>query len=107
MALIIWTNCFFFSRGNTFKLKHVTMNITGQANEVPMFTCVATSGALAFYFGGTPTGNFPHDSSVAEVKAALEHHPSVVEVVVTFNSSGSAAVCQLASNVVTVKFTQN
>eukprot|EP00614_Pseudopedinella_elastica_P009543 CAMPEP_0172605252 /NCGR_PEP_ID=MMETSP1068-20121228/25483_1 /TAXON_ID=35684 /ORGANISM="Pseudopedinella elastica, Strain CCMP716" /LENGTH=590 /DNA_ID=CAMNT_0013407595 /DNA_START=507 /DNA_END=2279 /DNA_ORIENTATION=+ len=80
----------------------------GQVNEVQLFTCDATGGSLVFFYRGKPTVNIPVSSSSGAVKAALESHPDISEVVVTFNPTDVASVCQASpTNVVRVEFTQD
>ena len=63
----------------------------GQVNEVQYLTCSATSGSLALFFGGVATRAVRAAATASEVAAALEAHPLIGRVHVSFHPSAGGA----------------
>eukprot|EP01029_Cantina_marsupialis_P032301 TRINITY_DN9728_c0_g1_i1.p1 TRINITY_DN9728_c0_g1~~TRINITY_DN9728_c0_g1_i1.p1 ORF type:complete len:668 (-),score=245.26 TRINITY_DN9728_c0_g1_i1:220-2223(-) len=81
---------------------------TGQVNEIQVFSCLATSGELAFRFGGYTTPRIAFNADQTTVKTALESIPSISGVNVLFESG--ALMCDNGAGLlqgISIEFTQD
>lgn len=79
---------------------------TGQVNDVQLLRCLSSAGSFVLYFGGLPTAWIPYSASVSALTSALNQHPLITQVSVTY-SPGYASVCATTSNVVRIEFMQD
>ena len=79
---------------------------TGQANAVQLLQCLATAGSFALYFRGVPSIQIAFTASAQSLAAALEAHPLISAVNVTF-APGHDTVCSSTNNVARIEFTQD
>jgi hypothetical protein len=78
---------------------------TGQANEVQLIQCLATSGSFSITFRGHTTVPIPYNANIATVDAAIEALETVV--LVTTALDGGSTVCDSDGVTMSVTFTNN
>ena len=78
---------------------------TGQANEVQLIQCLATSGSFTVTFRGRTTAAINYNANLAAFDAALEALESVVQVTTAFD--GGTTVCDGDGVTTTITFTKN